>query len=401
LKVHIPTIRTLSTGVTKFIGPHWAKGGRSVLLPRFTFDDCVPGRPENIEENAKIAAGHGFGNSYRDLDEALSSGEQFQMGMIATPNHRHLPEAEAMMRAGIDVAIEKPLEKDAARARQIALLAKELGRKTLVTATYCGCPGNLEARHRIYGEGRGSLVRGGRATYLQGWRWKKVADMKPEEGRDQADWRADAEKSGEGGALGDILSHLLFEIWFVTGQPIVAVKRANRRYVVEGPEREREGGKKIKTTDDDTTVIVVLENGAEITCQAVQYAGGHQNDNAWELWLEDGSAYRWDISQDTETLWVGDERLSSGSFNTPMLAATCAIPARHGDGWHDAGARLLQWLGWEITNTRPDGVEPLPLDALIGLNISLVIDAIIESANEDGKIVETGWVKTWDDLATE
>ena len=154
----------------------------------------------------------------------------------------------------------------------------------------------------------------------------------------------------------------------------------------------------VPTTDDHVLFTAVLSNGAEISIEAVQFAKDRRNDNSWELWTENNS-YKWDIAGHPEVLWVGNEQVAADGFSTPLVGATHSLPAFHADsGWTGAGGRILQWFGWEITNTRPDGIEPFPFDALLGLNINKVIGACIESADNGGQEVETGWINSWEDL---
>ncbi|MBU3668424.1 MAG: Gfo/Idh/MocA family oxidoreductase [Candidatus Taylorbacteria bacterium] len=398
LKTHnTPTVKGLLIGGSGFIALHWAKAALSSLFPRISMNHCVPGRPENIEKNAAIAAKLGFSTCYTDINEAIKYFDSvFPLAIIATPNDCHERDAIALMENRVNVAIDKPLAHTVESALKIAQAARRTGVKNAILPTYCGYPAILEVRKRLHLSGKAGTIRGGSFNYYQGWLRKKYAEMTPEEGKDQALWRKIEEKSGAGGALGDILSHLLFQLYFTTGLPIVAVKHANRRFVVEGRTMVVDG-RTHKTTDDDTSVICVLENGAEINCHAVQYANDHRNDNSFELWTTD-ETLKWDMASHPEILKINNQLLAAEAFSHPWLKHTNTLPSFHGEGWHDAGSRILQALAWEITNTRPEGVEQFPLDTLVGLNVNKVIDAVVCSAENDGQRVETGWINSWDDL---
>jgi predicted dehydrogenase len=396
----IPTIETLAVGM-RFIGPNWTKAARQSLFPRFNTDHCVPGRAGHFAKNSLAAFGHGFTNCYADLEDALrnfaNEGEH-RLGIIATPNNKHKEAAVALMRAGVHVAIDKPLAHTVDDAFAIAQVAQATGMKNAVLPTYCAFPANLEARHRIHHGGKARKIRGGRFTYDQGWLKKPLSEMTPETGGEQAGWRKDSSQSGDGGALGDILSHLLFQIHFITGLSIVAVKHGNLRHVVEGETMTLPSGQQVQTTDDEASVICILENGAEIHCHAVQYASGHRNDNRWELWIDE-ETFGWDMAFHPEILKIDNLHLASEAFTCPVLKAVNVMPSFHGVGWRDAGSTILQWLGWEITGTRPEGVEPFPLDVLFGLNVNLVIEAVVKSDELEGQKVEVDWINSWKELA--
>ena len=65
------------------------------------------------------------------LDEALRS-DVFDALYIATPNHLHLAQASAALRAGIHVLLEKPLTVDEAEAKRLLRLAEASSAKLMV-----------------------------------------------------------------------------------------------------------------------------------------------------------------------------------------------------------------------------------------------------------------------------
>jgi predicted dehydrogenase len=395
----VTTINGLFHGLSGFIGPQWAAAAGMVMSPRLRRKHCVPGRPENLGENARKAAALGFPYSYGTLEEALAdSFAQHRLGIIALPNHLHEDSALMMLNAGMHVACDKPLAHTRDSALRMAQSAKTFlsgGTRTAVLPTYCTFPALLEAEHRIACDRHRIL--GGRFTYDQGWLKKPLAQMSPGSGGKQAEWRKDAMLSGAGGALGDIFSHIVFQLWFLTGQKVVAVKRANRRFVVDGKLVKKPGGSEVVGTDDECFAILVLEHGAEIHCHAVQYADSKRNDNGWQLWT-DGPTYQWNMDHHPEILRIGDRQIAGDAFAAPIIGATRTMPAFHGQGWTEAAARMLQWFAWEITNEYPQGVRPFPFDFLLGLNVQHVIEAVIESAESDGKDTDVRWINGWDDL---
>jgi predicted dehydrogenase len=377
-------------GLSKFIGRHHMSAARGIISPRVDIDVCVPGTPKNFRANKQMALEMGFleEHVHESLTSALSENEStvvplIDFVLIATPNHVHAEQCIAASQNGRHIVCDKPLARTAAEADSIVDEINVDKVETCITATYCGHSAVIEARHRVgqwLNSGR-RLLRG-HGSYLQRWLRKKLADMAVDEGRNQADWRKDPEKSGEGGATGDILSHLIFELIFITGLKVSRV-RAKRDTVIEGPGSN--------TTDDDVHAILLMENGAEVTLEACQFAGGHQNDNMIELQFADGYAIRWDV-RESEYLWVAEGgpfvRLTRDDFKSPIHGLTNTMPALHIDGWHDADARLITSFAWKVLNSevkRPYlPTEYFHLTALDARNVNAVIDTIITSADHPG-----------------
>ena len=87
---------------------------------------------------------------------------------MCTPNHLHLPLAEAALAAGKHVICEKPLALDVAGAERLTELAAEPGRCAFVPFVYRYHPMVREARERVR-SGRAGAVRLVHGTYLQDW----------------------------------------------------------------------------------------------------------------------------------------------------------------------------------------------------------------------------------------
>ncbi len=371
-----------AVGINKFIGKHRIQAARSVLTPCIDFDACVPGTPGNFDAKIKLAMDFGFERHriYPTLEEMLHAEKgKLDFVSLTTPNKFHAEQAIQVARAGVNLMVDKPLALTASEADKIVAAVELAGIWSLVTATYCGHAALIEARHRIQkmSAPAAKALQGGRLSYDQAWLKIVLSLMTPDTGSDQAAWRKNPELSGKGGAAGDILSHLLFQLHFITGLKVVAV-RAKRSYVVEG--------KASGMTDDQVTVIAVMENGAEITLEATQFAGGHQNDNKLELWFEGGNTLGWDI-REAEILWVTEnggprQLLTRSDFKSPIVPFTHSMPAMHPEGWINADARLIYPFAWQIAGRAlPDGVDFYHPDVRMARNICAVGDAIIESSD--------------------
>ena len=396
------TLNGAIVGLSGFIGRHHLSAARSVISPRLNVDACVPGTVTDFESKRADAMKMGFESEriYPTV-EALISGEQMRsrildFAIVASPNHVHAEHCIALAETGIHVICDKPLARTRQEADTIAAVIKATGVESCVTATYCGHRTMIEARQlnrEPFARMNASNLVGGKFTYVQNWLQTPIRNMKMHEGKKQAHWRKNPATSGEGGATGDILSHLLFQLHFITGLKIVKV-RARRRFVVEGAEAGM--------TDDEVIAEVELENGAVISMQAAQYAGGHQNDNSFELWYKDGATLDWDI-RESEYLGftdLGARQLRTRSdFSSLILADTNSMPALHVDGWHNADARLMTSFAWKFLNEQ-NKVMKMPLeypesyfhpDVLTGRNIAAVTDAVIESSKNPYSEVLVDW----------
>src|SRR5215210_1826626 len=164
--------------------------------------------PSRSEEAARaFGAERAFATS-----EELVESPDVDVVHICTPNHLHLPLAEAALAAGKHVVCEKPLATDVAGARRLVDAAASAGTAAAVPFVYRYYPTVREARDRVRSGATGPvrLVHG---TYLQDW----LSD--PEDDN----WRVDAALGGASRAFADIGSHWCDLAEFITGQRIAAL----------------------------------------------------------------------------------------------------------------------------------------------------------------------------------
>ena len=99
---------------------------------------------------------------------------------VCTPNHLHLPLAEAALAAGKHVICEKPLALDAAGAQRLVDVADDSGLHAAVPFVYRYYPTVREARERV-ASGQTGPLRLLHGAYLQDWL------LHPDDGN----WRVD------------------------------------------------------------------------------------------------------------------------------------------------------------------------------------------------------------------
>lgn len=84
----------------------------------------VTGNPERQEAVHRRYPG---AEVIASADELWNRAAEFEIAVVTTPNDTHAPLAEAALKAGMSVVVDKPFALDAARARGLTELAEELG----------------------------------------------------------------------------------------------------------------------------------------------------------------------------------------------------------------------------------------------------------------------------------
>jgi predicted dehydrogenase len=285
--------------------------------------------------------------------EALIAHPDVDLVHICTPNHLHVPLAEAALRAGKHVICEKPVALDAASAARVAGLAETAG---LVPFVYRFYPTVREARERVK---RGDLgaVRLIHGSYLQDW-LLEAGDY---------NWRVDAALGGASRAFADIGSHWCDAVEFVTGQRIIRLVAhlstvlAERR-TATGPAFGGGGGTgPIVRVDTEDIALVMFEadGGAVGSLTVSQVSPGRRN----RLWFEIDGAERSVVfdQEEPETLWVGGRESSTvvgrGSRATSAAARRYdKVPAGHPQGYLDCFEAFVSDTYRAIGGADPEGL---------------------------------------------
>jgi len=280
----------------------------------------------------------GYG-SYDEMIQAQASlpeDEKLDYALIVTPNHVHFDPAMKCLDAGIPVFCEKPLTVNLDEAEQIVNKVKEKNIPFGVAHTYLGHWTSRFSRYIVQSGILGD-VRWVDSYYLQGWLATKLEDT----GQQQASWRVDPKKAGGSGCGGDIGTHALMQLRYVTGLEIEEVS-ANLEIFVKG-----------RPIDDHFTAYCHLSNGARALVRASQISVGHLNDLGIEVCGTKGTL-RW-RQEDPETVTISlmdqpDRTYYRGAVvpgdgflpkDVPAdLMAEPTIPPGHPEAFHDAFARL-------------------------------------------------------------
>lgn len=355
---------------TGFIGRVHA---RSARLAGAVLVGVSSSTAERAEKAAKDLGAERFFGSSKELVNA----EDVEVVHICTPNHLHVPLAEAALAAGKHVVCEKPIALDHEAAQNLTMAAEAAGAIATVPFVYRYYPVVREARAQVASGALGPLrlVHG---SYLQDWLLTE-ADY---------NWRVEAELGGRSRAFADIGSHWCDLIEFISGHRITRVSASlHTVHEVRGRTakaqafRQASGTGESRGVQNEDIALMMFETdlGAVGSATVSQVSPGRKN----RLWFElDGSNGAIVFDQESpETAWVGrrggTSLLVRDQEQLSLEAARYStLPGGHPQGWHDCFEAFIRDTYEAIRGEVPDGL-PLFSD---GLRTVRIMEAVLESA---------------------
>jgi predicted dehydrogenase len=336
------------------------------------------------ERGADRADALGVPTAYPSLDGLLAD-DRVQVVHVTSPNDLHVDQAEAALRAGKHVICEKPLAMTAEESARLAALAAETG---LINATNFNIryyPLNQHAKALIADGGLGQvrLVTG---RYFQDWLLLE-SDW---------NWRLQPDRGGVLRAVGDIGSHWLDLMTYVTGQHIASVMAdlttfIGTRQEPTGPVETFSTDRSAQTvgrdiaTEDTATILLRFDGGARGAVSISQISPGRKNSLVYEIDGSDG-AWAWD-SEQPDQAWIGHrERPNEILIRNPALMnaagqAAAALPGGHVEGFFDTFCAHFRAVYDDVVAGRPSSSPGYPTFA-DGHDEMLVGDAIARSAGD-------------------
>ena len=331
----------------------------------------VGSSPERAAEKARAA---GLPAPYPSY-EAMLEDPAVDVVHLTTPNHLHHAQVRDALAAGKHVVCEKPLAMNSEETADLVRLAEESGLVHAVNFNIRFYAQNQEARARVQnGEiGDVHLISGG---YLQDW---LLLDT-------DWNWRLDPAAGGSLRAVGDIGSHWLDLVTFITGRHVEAVMADLTTFIKvrkqpTGPVETYSGaaaGETIDTpmeTEDAAGLMLRLTGGARAVATISQVSAGRRNRLSWEI---DGSqrALAWH-SEAPEELWIGHR----GRPNELLLSERGDYPPGHAEGFPDTFKRLYRHVYRAVAAGGPPDEPDYPTFA-DGHEEALIADAIAQSHAE-------------------
>lgn len=334
-------------------------------------------RSREAGEMYKLDPTRAYANYEAMIDGERKRADAIDFVAIVTPNHLHLPVAEAALRAGFPVMSDKPAT---ATYAEVLALEKAVAASKLpygLTHTYAGYALVREAR-AICASGTLGTIRKIAVEYLQGWLSKPLETT----GQKQAAWRADPVLNGPGGCIGDIGVHAFHLLEYVTGLRVMELS-ATLLTVVNG-----------RRVDDDCTALLTLDNGAHGSLLASQIAAGEGNGLRLRVYGETGSLeWRQEDPNRLRLKWLdGPEEIrhAAGSYLSGDARAVTRLPGGHPEGYLEAFAVLYREFAEGLLEWKDGNSNPLP-ETLPGIMAGVRGMRFIDRAIESSK--RKSWVE--------
>jgi predicted dehydrogenase len=313
--------------------------------------------------------------------EALLADRSVDVVHLTTPNHLHYVQAKAAIEAGKHVVCEKPLALTAAESAELVGLAERSGLVHCTNFNIRFYAQVHEARARVRAGELGAVrhVHGG---YLQDWLLLET----------DWNWRLEPEKGGALRAVGDIGSHWLDLVRFVTG---LEVEHVFADLATAVPVRRRPTGEvetfaaaedveRVDTpmsTEDIAQLLVRFRGGARGSCVVSQVSAGRKNYVHFQV---DGSAgaLAWN-GERPEELWLGRRDGPNGlALRGP--GGISQLPGGHVEGFADTFRELYRAVYRAVAAGEPGDDYPTFRDG----HVENVLAEAVARSNRDQTWVE-------------
>lgn len=334
------------------------------------------------ELGARRARELGLPRAYADLDELLAH-DDVAVVHVTSPNELHHPQVKAILAAGKHVVCEKPLAMTSEQSAELVTLARQSGLVNAVNFNIRWYPLNQHVASMVR-EGALGDVRLVTGHYFQDW---LLYDT-------DWNWRLEADQGGAPRAVGDIGSHWLDLLGFVTGLRVEAVMADLTTFI---PVRRKPAGE-VRTfsteratdtigvdihTEDTASILLRFEGGARGSVDISQLSPGRKNSLAYQI---DGSssAVAWD-SEQPDSLWIGHrDRPNELLLRNPALmngagASAARLPGGHVEGFADTFGAVFTAVYDDVLAGRPSD-DPRYATFAAGHEEMRIGDAVLASS---------------------
>lgn len=331
---------------------------------------------------------------YRDYDELLND-PSVDVVHITTPNVYHFSQAKAALEAGKHVVCEKPLALTLREGMELLSLGEQRGLVHAVAFNIRFYPLVRHARALIQ-QGALGEIRLVHGSYLQDWLLLET----------DWNWRVVPEVGGALRAVGDIGSHWIDLVTFITGRRIEEVfadcatfipvrRRPLHSAETFAGEQAQSGAwaEESVRTEDYAAVLFRFEGGARGSMVVSQVSSGRKNRISFEI-NGSRSSVAWN-GEEPNVLWIGHRDrpnellVKDPALEHPDSARYTGYPGGHAEGFPDTFRMFLRSV-YEYIARRDVGVDfPTFADGVAELAVS---EAILKSASEGRWVrVDTSW----------
>lgn len=347
----------------------------------------------SVSKSESAAQHLGLEKAYASYSDMLADPD-VQVVHLTSPNKFHLEQVLDGLKAGKHIVCEKPLAMTSKETKRLVAEAKKHKLITAVNYNVRFYPINLHARAMVKNGELGDIfhIKG---SYVQDWL------MYPTD----FNWRVLAEDGGDLRAIGDIGTHWLDLITFISGLEVESVMAD--LYTVH-PVRQRPSKGSVETfsgkksnkkpnttpvkisTEDYASVLLRFKRGARGVLSVSQVTAGRKNAIEWEM-AGSKRAMAWNGERPNE-LWIGERNEPNKTFiRDPSLMDESVIPfanypGGHNEGFPDTFKQLYRAIYTDIQNGKPSK-HPLYATFEDGHKELALCEAILQS-HRKGK-----WVK--------
>ena len=347
----------------------------------------------SAEESDSFVKRLGIPKVYESLD-AVAKDKEVNVVHLSTPNYLHYSMAKILLEAGKHVLIEKPLANTSLEGAELVQLAKDKKLVGAVNYSVRFYPMNQEARARILA-GQIGEPRILHAEYCQDWLFLPT----------DWNWRLIAQEGGALRVVGDIGTHVMDMLTWLTGLEIVEVMADMATFI---PVRKRPlqavetFGSKLSIsaetedipidTEDFASILLRFNNGARGVISLSQVNAGRKNAFWWEI-NGSKSSLQW-YQEEPNKLWIGYREkpneilLKDPALMQPDVRRYAAYPGGHAEGYPDTFVRHFSDVYRFISNG-DFSLSPTFPTLEDGHRELLLCEAIQQSASE-GRWVKVG-----------
>ena len=334
---------TAAVAGTGFIGPVHVEALRRANVQ---VRGILGSSPQKSEETA---AALGLAVGYADYQAMLDDAEVDAIH-ITTPNQLHFEMAKRALEAGKHVICEKPLAMDSHETAQLVEIAN--AHPHLIAAVNYNIRFYPIARHArdLIQAGELGEIYHVRGAYVQDWLLYPT----------DWNWRLLPEAGGALRAIGDIGTHWMDLLAFITGLRVeslladlhtfVSPRHKPQQAVATFKGKEASGplayDEVAITTEDWGAVLFHYANGARGTMNVSQVNAGRKNQLSFEI-AGSKASLAWDSERPNE-LWIGrrdganQHMLKDPSLLSEGARGITAYPGGHNEGFPDTFKQLYR-----------------------------------------------------------
>ena len=315
-------------------------------------------------------------DTYKEMAAAeakLPEDERIDFVSIVTPNVSHFAITKEFIDAGFHVVCDKPMTYTLDEAKELVALVEKSGKIFALTHNYTGHPLIRHARE-LFRSGEMGEIRKVVVEYLQDFL------MVPHEklGMKQAEWRVDPARSGIGGTMGDVGTHCVNLLEYVTCDTIKELCADKSTFL---PDRK---------LDEDVNALLRLNGGGKGVLSISQVATGEENGLTLRVYASKGGI-KWAHENPNylELYEYGKPRQTltrAQGYLSEAAAACTRVPPGHPEGYLEAFATVYDGVVEAIRRQidgnpmNPDEYEfPTVHDGLRGMKF---IYSAVESSDK-------------------